>query len=91
MFKVLSLRQRLHVSLFTGLHQLYTGKSAQINTNKKNKWHPLVTSVNVCFVLELFQPQDENVDEFWVDFNLGSKCVSFFIDNPNASVIVSLV
>ncbi|XP_041824117.1 synaptonemal complex protein 2-like isoform X2 [Melanotaenia boesemani] len=31
---------------------------------------------------QLFRPQDDKLDEFWVDFNVGSECVSFFIDDP---------
>ncbi|XP_061614686.1 synaptonemal complex protein 2-like isoform X2 [Phyllopteryx taeniolatus] len=31
---------------------------------------------------ELFRPKDEKLDEFWVDFNFGSQCISFFIDLP---------
>ncbi|XP_051909969.1 synaptonemal complex protein 2-like [Hippocampus zosterae] len=31
---------------------------------------------------ELFRPSDDKLDEFWVDFNFGSQCVSFFIDLP---------
>eukprot|EP00064_Thunnus_orientalis_P023547 superscaffoldBa00009008_g23794 len=31
---------------------------------------------------ELFRPKDDKLDEFWIDFNLDSRCVSFFIDEP---------
>ncbi|XP_039859752.1 synaptonemal complex protein 2-like isoform X2 [Simochromis diagramma] len=31
---------------------------------------------------QLFRPKDEKLDEFWIDFNTGSGCVSFFIDEP---------
>nr|XP_008300519.1 PREDICTED: uncharacterized protein LOC103372613 [Stegastes partitus] len=31
---------------------------------------------------QLFRPQDDKLDEFWIDFNVGSGCVSFFIDEP---------
>ncbi|XP_074484368.1 synaptonemal complex protein 2-like isoform X2 [Sebastes fasciatus] len=31
---------------------------------------------------ELFPPKDDNLDEFWIDFNEGSGCVSFFINEP---------
>ncbi|XP_070784622.1 synaptonemal complex protein 2-like [Enoplosus armatus] len=31
---------------------------------------------------ELFRPKDDKLDEFWIDFNLSSGCVSFFIDEP---------
>ncbi|XP_012995142.2 synaptonemal complex protein 2-like isoform X1 [Esox lucius] len=31
---------------------------------------------------ELFKPLDENLKEFWVDFNLGSHNISFFVNNP---------
>ncbi|KAL1006391.1 hypothetical protein UPYG_G00071790 [Umbra pygmaea] len=32
-------------------------------------------------VTELFKPFDENLKYFWVDFNLGSSCISFFVNN----------
>ncbi|XP_023249919.1 synaptonemal complex protein 2-like isoform X2 [Seriola lalandi dorsalis] len=36
-----------------------------------------------CFLLlQLFRPKDDKLDEFWIDFNIGSQCVSFFIDDP---------
>ncbi|XP_013889633.1 synaptonemal complex protein 2-like isoform X2 [Austrofundulus limnaeus] len=31
---------------------------------------------------QLFQPKDDKLDKFWIDFNVGSGCVSFFIDDP---------
>ncbi|XP_044032708.1 synaptonemal complex protein 2-like isoform X1 [Siniperca chuatsi] len=31
---------------------------------------------------ELFRPKDDKLDAFWIDFNLSSGCVSFFIDEP---------
>ncbi|KAI3355001.1 hypothetical protein L3Q82_004802 [Scortum barcoo] len=31
---------------------------------------------------QLFRPKDDKLDEFWIDFNLNSGCVSFFIDEP---------
>ncbi|XP_044196339.1 synaptonemal complex protein 2-like isoform X6 [Thunnus albacares] len=34
---------------------------------------------------ELFRPKDDKLDEFWIDFNLDSRCVSFFIDEPQSS------
>ncbi|XP_074549790.1 synaptonemal complex protein 2-like isoform X2 [Halichoeres trimaculatus] len=35
---------------------------------------------------ELFRPKDEKLDIFWIDFNPGSGCVSFFIDDPQESL-----
>ncbi|XP_071340298.1 synaptonemal complex protein 2-like isoform X2 [Trachinotus anak] len=31
---------------------------------------------------QLFRPKDDKLDEFWIDFNISSGCVSFFIDDP---------
>ncbi|XP_063730137.1 synaptonemal complex protein 2-like [Eleginops maclovinus] len=39
---------------------------------------------------ELFPPKDEKLDEFWIDFNVGSECVSFFIDEPQGFLWGSL-
>ncbi|XP_035981559.1 synaptonemal complex protein 2-like isoform X2 [Fundulus heteroclitus] len=33
---------------------------------------------------QLFRPKDEKLNEFWIDFNVGSTCVSFFIDDPQS-------
>ncbi|XP_049912361.1 synaptonemal complex protein 2-like [Epinephelus moara] len=33
---------------------------------------------------ELFRPKDDKLDQFWIDFNVSSGCVSFFIDEPQA-------
>ncbi|XP_047423813.1 synaptonemal complex protein 2-like isoform X3 [Mugil cephalus] len=33
---------------------------------------------------QMFRPKDEKLDEFWIDFNVGSGCVSFFIDEPQS-------
>ncbi|KAJ8010598.1 hypothetical protein DPEC_G00076730 [Dallia pectoralis] len=39
---------------------------------------------------ELFKPLDENLKEFWVDFNLGSRCVSFYVNIPECSLWESI-
>ncbi|CAF92301.1 unnamed protein product, partial [Tetraodon nigroviridis] len=31
---------------------------------------------------QLFPPNDEQLEKFWIDFNTSSECVSFFVDNP---------
>ncbi|XP_036410242.1 synaptonemal complex protein 2-like [Megalops cyprinoides] len=33
-------------------------------------------------LIELFMPDDKNLDKFWIDFNLGTSCISFFINDP---------
>uniref|UniRef100_A0A8C6TIK2 Synaptonemal complex protein 2-like n=1 Tax=Neogobius melanostomus TaxID=47308 RepID=A0A8C6TIK2_9GOBI len=34
---------------------------------------------------ELCRPQEENLEEFWIDFNLDSACLHFFVDDPKMS------
>lgn len=34
----------------------------------------------------MFRPKDDKLDEFWIDFNVGSGCVSFFIDEPQVDL-----
>lgn len=44
--------------------------------------HCLVRRSLPSLPLQLFRPKDDKLDEFWIDFNFGSRCVSFFIDEP---------
>ncbi|XP_056440522.1 synaptonemal complex protein 2-like isoform X3 [Gadus chalcogrammus] len=39
---------------------------------------------------ELFSPKDDKLDRFWIDFNLGSECISFFIDDQQGFLWVSV-
>ncbi|XP_066579239.1 synaptonemal complex protein 2-like isoform X2 [Amia ocellicauda] len=31
---------------------------------------------------ELYMPEDPKLEQFWIDFNVGSSCISFFINDP---------
>ncbi|XP_036416517.1 synaptonemal complex protein 2-like [Colossoma macropomum] len=35
---------------------------------------------------ELFKPEDELLKEFWVDFNVGTSCISFFVHDPEGTL-----
>ncbi|XP_069046994.1 synaptonemal complex protein 2-like isoform X3 [Lepisosteus oculatus] len=35
---------------------------------------------------ELHKPDDAKLEEFWVDFNIGSSCISFFINDPEGAL-----
>ncbi|XP_048868404.1 synaptonemal complex protein 2-like isoform X2 [Brienomyrus brachyistius] len=39
---------------------------------------------------ELFKPDDENLERFWVDFNLGTCCISFFVNDPEGALWESI-
>ena len=32
---------------------------------------------------QVYQPSDKKIQDFWVDFNLGSKSISLFIEEKN--------
>uniref|UniRef100_A0A8C7N6G8 Synaptonemal complex protein 2 like n=1 Tax=Oncorhynchus kisutch TaxID=8019 RepID=A0A8C7N6G8_ONCKI len=47
----------------------------------------------ICVFLdttELFLPEDEKLEHFWVDFNLGTSCISLFVNNPEGSLWESI-
>ncbi|XP_041735011.1 synaptonemal complex protein 2-like [Coregonus clupeaformis] len=39
---------------------------------------------------ELFMPEDEKLEHFWVDFNLGTSCISLFVNDPEGSLWESI-
>ncbi|KAM9332684.1 synaptonemal complex protein 2-like [Pholidichthys leucotaenia] len=39
---------------------------------------------------QLFRPNDDKLEEFWIDFNVGSGSVSFFIDDPQGFLWASI-
>ncbi|XP_061093344.1 synaptonemal complex protein 2-like isoform X2 [Conger conger] len=39
---------------------------------------------------ELFMPDDKNLDKFWIDFNIGTSCISFFVNDPEGTLWESI-
>ncbi|KAJ8403292.1 hypothetical protein AAFF_G00355090 [Aldrovandia affinis] len=39
---------------------------------------------------ELFMPDDRCLDKFWIDFNLGTTCISFFVNDPEGTLWESI-
>uniref|UniRef100_A0A8C5Q6L2 Synaptonemal complex protein 2 like n=1 Tax=Leptobrachium leishanense TaxID=445787 RepID=A0A8C5Q6L2_9ANUR len=35
---------------------------------------------------ELAKPQDESLEHFWIDFNVASRCISFYINNTQGGL-----
>ncbi|XP_071187172.1 synaptonemal complex protein 2-like [Salvelinus alpinus] len=57
------------------------------------KEHRVFTFHCICVFLdttELFMPEDEKLEHFWVDFNLGTSCISLFVNNPEGSLWESI-
>ncbi|KAK1885510.1 Synaptonemal complex protein 2-like, partial [Dissostichus eleginoides] len=72
----------LQVSLSEALCRLTPMKERRL---RANQWFPnrdISSSFSFLDSTELFPPKDDKLDEFWIDFNVGSECVSFFIDEP---------
>lgn len=47
-------------------------------------------ALKLCCLVQVFRPKDEKLEEFWIDFNVGSGCVSFFTDEPQVDFSTSL-
>lgn len=45
-----------------------------------------VLFTSYVLLLQLFPPKDDKLDDFWIDFNIHSGCVSFFIDEPEVQL-----
>ncbi|XP_063779225.1 synaptonemal complex protein 2-like isoform X3 [Pseudophryne corroboree] len=58
-----------------------------LNSRFQDKWvytfpcHHIYTDVE-----ELVQPQDEKLEHFWIDFNVVSQCVSFYVQNKESNL-----
>ncbi|KAF7649907.1 hypothetical protein LDENG_00134240 [Lucifuga dentata] len=75
----------LQVSLSEALCRLTPRKDRQ---QRANQWFSGCDIIRAfCHIRDrdfevLFCPKDEKLDEFWIDFNVSSECVSFFVDEP---------
>ncbi|KPP63199.1 hypothetical protein Z043_118560 [Scleropages formosus] len=60
------------------------------------KWFPIrcfadsFKAINDPEFETLFKPKDDNLDKFWIDFNLGTSCISFFVNDPEGALWESI-